>query len=419
MTIRETVRRDGLRMISCNIPSQTKVLVGVSALVGSAHDPAVRQGLFHYFEHMAFKGTARRDVKQIQDFINRNLLNVGATTYRTRTEYYGVAVYTKLALACDFVTDLYAHSIFPASEIQKEKGPVLLEAARNRDDDGYIADLTLRKLLYEKNSLRQAGVGTEDGIRHITRKDLLREKAAWYVPANTIAVAVGRLSHEAFTREIGKRIPIGKTRVRPPVWDPEFESSPVTSREIVERKDRQKSTIMMGCKMPDRVSDRIDNVEDFLISLLVSGWSSRLWNEVREKRGLAYMASGGITRYYGLGAYFDAFVQTKPGSEALVEKLMRQALFTPITAKDKEIFEATRESENDAITAGFGESLGAWNGLIYDKIAKGEPVSGIKRYFAEQRAIVNKLTLREAENIRRELFRPERFATVIVKPAKR
>jgi predicted Zn-dependent peptidase len=419
MTIKETVRRDGLRMISCNIPTQTKVMVGVSALVGSAYDPADRQGLFHYFEHMAFKGTAHRNVKQIQDFINRHLLDVNAATYRTRTEYWGVAVYTKLALACDLVTDLYAHSTFPASEIQKEKGPVLLEAARNRDDDGYLADLTLRQSLYAKNPLRQAGVGTEDGIAGITRRDLVREKAKWYVPANTVAVAVGRVSHAAFVNEVEKRIPFGAANVPAPAWDPEFASPPSASRETIERNDRQKTTVIMGCKMPDRLSDRAEAAEDFVCSLLVSGWSSRLWNEVREKRGLAYSANGGVSRSIGLGAYFDAFVQTKPGKEAIVEKLMRQALFSPITAKDKEIFEATRESAQDAITAGFGENLGAWNGLIYDKVSKGESVASIKRYFAEQRAIVNKLTLREAEKIRRELFRPERFATVIVKPVAR
>jgi predicted Zn-dependent peptidase len=419
MTIKETVRRDGLRMVSCNIPTQTRVLVGISARVGSAHDPANRQGLFHYFEHMAFKGTAHRNVKQIQDFINRNLLYVNATTYRTRTEYWGVAVYRKLALACDFVTDLYAHSTFPVAEIRKEKGPVLLEAARNKDDDGYLADLALRQLLYAKNPLRQFSTGTEDGIKSITRNDLLREKAKWYAPANTVAVAVGRVSHAAFVKEIEKRIPAHKMDVMPQAWDPEFEAMPSRSREIIERRDRRKSTIVMGCKMPDRVSDRADNVEDFLVSLLVSGWSSRLWNEVREKRGLAYTASGGITRYGGLGAYFDAFVQTRPGKEALVEKLMRKALFTPVTADDRAIFEATRESVNDAITAGFGENLGAWNALIHDKIEKGESVLSIKRYAAEQRAIVNNLTLREAEKIRRDFFRPERFATVIVKPARK
>jgi len=119
-----------------------------------------------------------------------------------------------------------------------------------------------------------------------------------------------------------------------------------------------------------------------------------------------------------LGAYFNAIAQTKPGKEKLVESLMRKAIFTPITSKDKKIFEDTRETMNDRITAGFGESLDSWGSLIYEKIIKGESLPNPKRYLKTQRDIVNSLSLREAEKMRRELFKPDRFATVIVKPKK-
>jgi predicted Zn-dependent peptidase len=416
MVLKETIRRDGLRIITCAIPTQRMVLVSLSALVGSAYDPADRQGLFHYFEHMAFKGTETRTTKDIYAFTERNLLSTNASTYRDRTEYYGVAVHTKLDRACDIIAYIYARSTFPATEIKKEKGPVLLEAARNKDDDGYFAGLTLRGLLYEKNPLRQFTTGTPEGITKITRNDLLREKARWYVPSNTIALAVGRVSHDAFVKEISRRIPVDPVKAPPRTWDPEFSLPPRRAQEVVVRKDRSKSTILMGCKVPDRVNDRTDDAEDFMSSLLVSGWSSRLWNEVREARGLAYAASGGVSRTVGIGAYFNAFVQTVPGKEALVVRLMRKALFTPLTQRDRTIFEATREAVNDAITVGFGENLDAWASLIYDTIERGEPLSRVTRHFENERRIVNSLTLRDAEEMRRTLIRPERFATVIVKP---
>jgi predicted Zn-dependent peptidase len=365
---------------------------------------------------MAFKGTSHRNVDQIRDFTNRHFLSFNASTYTSNTEYYATVVHTKLNLACDFITDIYAHSNFPSSEIKKEKGPVLLEAARNIDSDSYFADMALCESLYKKNPLRQFSTGTEEGIRSISRNDLLREKAKWYVPSNTVAVAVGRVSHENFVREIDKRIPLNKTSVVQPIWDAELSSLPSVGHQIIERKDRKRTTILMGCKMPDKVSEHIETVEDFLITLLASGWSSRLWNEVRSKRGLAYSARGTIYRSYGLGAYFSAEAQTMPGKEGLVESLMRKAFFKPITKKDIKIFEATKENMLDRIIAGYGENLGSWNRLIYDRIAKGESVRSINRYFAEQRRIVNKLTINEAEKIRKELFRPERFATVIIKP---
>lgn len=416
MNIQETVRRDGLRIISCNIPTQTRVLVSISALVGYCSDPADREGLFHYFEHMAFKGTSHRDLKQIREFASRHFLGSNAVTHATSTEYWAIVVHNKLHLVCDFLTDLYAHSTFPESEIKKEKGPVLLEAARSKDNDPQVANLALRRLLFRSNPLRQFAVGSKEGIEHITRKDLLREKAKWYVPSNTVAVAVGRVSHRAFVREIEKRIPLNKVSVVRPSWDPEFSGLPSEDRKVIRLGDRNRSTVMMGCKMPLKVSDRVEAVEDFMVALLVSGWSSRLYTEVRESRGLAYSAGGSIGRVDDVGSYFAASVQTMPGKEAIVEKLMRQALFTPITSKDKKILEATLEKANDAITAGFGENLSAWCGLIYSKISRGEPLSGIKHHFEEQRRILNKVNIREAEKIRKDLFRPERFATVIIKP---
>ncbi len=418
MKIQETIRHDGLRMISCSIPTQTRVLVSLSALVGSAYDPIDKQGLFHFFEHMAFKGTKKRNATQIRDFQNRNLLNSNATTSRMQTEYWGVAIHRKLHLLCDIIADMYSNSTFPVAELKKEKGTVLLEAARNRDDDRMAANQALRELLYSQNPIRQFSTGTEDGIKSITRGHLIGESEKWYVPSNTVAIAVGKVSHSAFVREMSEHIPENKAAVIRPLWDNEINDIPKINRRVIELKGRKQSTIMMGCKIADDVSDRIDNVEDFMNSLLVSGWSSRLWNEVREKRGLAYSVGGSIMRNRKLGAYFYTTVQTKPGKERLVESLMRKALFTPLTSKDKKIFEDTRETSLDSIDAGFGENLDKWYDIIFEKIIKEEPLSGIQRYFSEQRRIVKSISLHDAEKMRKELMKPERFATVILKPAK-
>ncbi len=418
MKIQETVRHDGLRIISCYIPTQTKVLVSLSALVGSAHDPVNKQGLFHLFEHMAFRGTKKRNATQIKDFLNRNVLNSNATTARLQTEYWGTAITRKLHLLCDIITDIYAHSTFPTAGLKQEKSTVLLEAARNRDDDTFTAYQTLRELLYSKSPLSQFTTGTEEGIKGVTREHLLKEKEKWYVPSNTLAVAVGKVSHTAFVREMSEHIPEKKIEIIKPVWDNELDILPKINRREIDRGSRKKSTIVMGCKIADDVSDRLDIIEGFMTSLLVSGWSSRLWNEVREKRGLAYTVSGGITRNRNLGAYFYVFVQTKPGKEKLVESLMRKAIFTPLSHKDKGIFEDTKEAILDSIDAGFGESLDRWYDIIFEKIMKEEPLSSIKRYFSEQRKIVKSISLRDAEKMRKELMKPERFATVILKPGK-
>ena len=415
MKLNETRRKDGLRIITVSMPAERKVYVELSSRVGSAYDPEDKQGLFHFFEHMAFKGTKRRTVEDIQSFTQRNLLGTNATTGPLATSYYGYAVYTKFKEACDLLCDIYCNSIFPEDELEKERGPILLEIARNEDDDAYLADRALRETLWQKNPMRSMGAGTSDGIKAVTREDVLRERDRWHVPAATVALAIGKVDHRAFVREINSNIPLAVGNFAPLAWDDEHAALPLKDKTVIAKPGRQKTILTFGFKTAYELSEKTRASLSLCCQLLSSGPGSRLWKEVREKRGLAYTIGGGMTTTFGLARYFDLYAETSPEHVAEVEELVRKSLAEPLTSERD--FEEAREHLLDRTTLGFDNNFDRYAGAIWENITENRPVKDIERIYSDKHRMLKSLTLADVEHVRKEYFRPETFATVVVEPA--
>lgn len=416
MKLNETIRKDGLRIITVSLPSQRKIYVELSCRVGSAYDPIDKQGLFHFFEHMAFKGTRRRSLEDIQSSIQRNLLVVNAVTHPLVTSYYGIAVYTKMKEACDLLCDIYANSVFSKEELEKERRPILLEIARNEDDDGHVAFEALRKNLWKRNPMRFSGGGTVAGVHAVQRADILRERNRWHIPAATVAIAIGKVDHQSFVREITKRIPIAAKTVRHASWDDEHGEFPAKQRVVVKKPKRKKAIVMIGFKVPYDLSER---TKDCLLAciewLLSSGSGSRMYKEIRDKRGLAYAVGGAFGVTLGLSRYFYAYVETSPEHIADVEHLLQQALLDPLT--NERDFEEARERAVDHATIGFDDNFGTYTEMIWEKILENQPVKNISRHFPTVRRALRSVSLKEVETVRKDFFRPEKFVTVIVEPS--
>ena len=415
MKINETIRKDGLRIITVSLPNQRKVHVEIVCRVGSAYDPSDKRGLFHFFEHMAFKGTKRRSVEEIQSFSKHNLLELNATTGQLATTYYGVAVYTKFKKVCDLLFDIYSNSTFPAKELKKERGPVLLEIARSKDKDVHVAHSALVRELWRKNPMRLPGPGTIKGVHAVRRTDLFREKKRWNVPSSTVALAIGKVDHRAFVKEVNKHMPLRLKKVNFLTWGDEYAELPRRQKIVVKKHGRKKAIVMLGFKLPIELPERTwICISACLTQLLVSGSSSWLWKEVREKRGLAYSVDGGIVSTTGLGRYFFVKVETSPEHVGTVQRLIQKALTRPLT--DKDAFEEMREHTLDWMTLGFEDRFDLYESVIWQKIGRNQSVKSTAQYLTNRHRVISSLSMKEVETVRKEFFRPERFVTVIVKP---
>ena len=412
MKVRETVREDGLRIISGRVPSK-KVRMELRAGVGSAYDPLGKEGLFHYFEHMAFKGTTGRSVEDINSFMGRNLLFRNASTGKLGTNYYAGAVFRKFPPICEFLCDLYFHSVFPETEMEREKEVILNEIARNNDQDRYRANFALREQLWERNPLRMPGVGSPEGVKNVSRNDLLSAQKHWYIPSNTVCLAVGRVDHNDLVAELNRHIPHNSTQVEHKTWSDEYGVLPRKQEVIVELPKRQKAIFLLGSKFPFYKDEKTNVLTKFLEYFLVRHTTSRLWREIREKRGLSYALSGGVARNYRLGHFFYVYVETLPQRVKEVQELVSELLMKPLD--DADAFEETREWLYDWFTLD-PEELSEWLEFIVGALERGMSPKSAERYLSRMGKLISSISLEEVEDLRKSSLRSEQFVTVIAKP---
>lgn len=411
-TLQETVREDGLRVITKKLPFVKSVVLAVSALAGLADDHPDKEGLLHFFEHMAFKGTTTKSRQDIKKLLGR-FVNSNAYTDWLRTCYYASAPYFRLQLLQDIIFDIYSNPIFPEDEIEKEKEVVLNEIARDWDNDNYRAYFALWENLWEKNPMRIFGVGTPEGVKNINRNDLIAGRNHWHVPSNTLAIAVGNIDHEDFVAEINRHAPLFDSMVSHMDWSDEYENLPQKSEIIIERPKREKAVIVYGCKFPLYVDERISQTSQFLQYLLTKGHASVLWNEIREKRGLAYTVSGGVSGEHPLGKYFYVAVETLPKRIEEVRELIYKFVHSPL--ENGADMETIREYLFDWFSLGYDDP-GDWADLIRGRIKLNVSPKTAEKHFEKRKKIISKLTLDEVEAMRQEVLKPERFVTVVVKP---
>lgn len=413
MKINETIRKDGLHIISCYLPHKKSVLVEVVTRVGYANDLSDKPGLFHCFEHMAFKGTKKRSIKELQSFAGNNFFNRNASTRPLTTIYYVSVIDRKLSFACDYLCDIYLNSIFPSAELEKEKKPILLEIARIKDDDSATAGQALRELLYKENPLRLIGYGTMDGIKKINRNDLIKQKNKWHIPSNTVAIAIGNVNHQDFVREISKRIPLNPKRVSIKSWGDETDKNPIKKEVIIKKPEKNKTIIFFGCKIPIDIDIKTIEAMSFFSKMMGSGSNSILWNEVREKRGLAYVINSVYSGEPGLGDLF--YVQTEVDHKNYIQviKLLEEILSKPLSEKQQ--FEELRGRMIDLFeVASVEQSIERYEGLILKNILENKPVKEIRTEDKKRLKVIANFSLKDIEQVRKRFIKMNRFARAIV-----
>lgn len=415
MKIQETVRKDGLRIISCKLPHKKKVFVDLVARVGSAYDPTDKPGLFHCFEHMAFKGTKRHNISDLQSFVRKDLLYSNAWTGKLFTVYEASTIDRKLPQICDYLCDIYSNSTFPEKELRKERHTIHLEIARREDNDSVVARHFLDANLYRENPLRRWS-STIEGINRVRRDDLLKQKATWYVPSNTIAIAIGSVDHDDFVKEISKRISVNYRNVQRKFWHDEANEPPAKRDIFVKRPKRNKAIVVFGRKIPSDIDLKTEVSLATFSKLMGLDNTSRLYTEIREKRGLAYAINAAYSSTPGLGDGFYVYTEVHPSKTDSVSKLIWRTLVKPFS--DKKEFEEFRESMFDSFEVGAFEqtSTGTYEDRILRKIVEEKPVKDVETEDKRRKEVVKSLSIKDINKVQREFMQQDKFARVVLRP---
>jgi predicted Zn-dependent peptidase len=291
--IRESILPGGVRLLTETMPHVRSATLGIFA-----EEPRERRGISHLLEHMLFKGTRRRSARRIAEEMDAVGGNLNAATDKELTVFYAHVMDKHLPVAVDVLADMFLHSQLDAEELRKERD-VVLEEIKMYDDspDEVISDVFTRTLWHGAN-LGDPTIGFAHTVAAIDRETL----AAWhrerYGPGTVMIAAAGNLDHDELAARLGDVFDAFSGTALPP----EPEAPAFHSAVTITHDDTEQAYVMLG--MPGlSMRDERRYALSVLDTILGGGMSSRLFQEVREERGLAYEVSSFQQSYRSAGLF--------------------------------------------------------------------------------------------------------------------
>ncbi|MFB8268423.1 M16 family metallopeptidase [Streptomyces sp. NPDC055955] len=327
-TVRRTTLPGGLRIVTETLPSVRSATFGIWANVGSRDETPTLNGATHYLEHLLFKGTSRRSALDISSTIDAVGGEMNAFTAKEYTCYYARVLDTDLPLAIDVVCDMLTGSLIEESDVDAERGVILEEIAMTEDDPGdCVHDLFAHTMLGD-TPLGRPVLGTVDTINALSRGQIARFYKKHYDPTHLVVAAAGNVDHNKVVRQV--RAAFEKagalTRTDAVPTAPRDGRKPVRAAgrmELLGRKTEQ-AHVILGMPGLARTDERRWAM-GVLNTALGGGMSSRLFQEVREKRGLAYSVYSYTSGFADCGL-FGVYAGCRPSQVHDVLKICRDEL---------------------------------------------------------------------------------------------
>ena len=311
-TVRRTVLPGGLRVVTESLPAVRSVALGIWVGVGSRDEDAAHAGATHYLEHLLFKGTRKRTALDISSTMDAVGGEMNAFTAKEYTCYYARVLDADLPLAIDVLSDMVSASLIEPRDVDAERNVVLEEIAMNDDEPQDLVHEAFTAKLFGDTPLGRPILGTVESINAITRDQIWEHYAARYTPPHLVVAAAGNLDHDvvvawvqsAFTQglsEVGTAEPAApRLRGSGGLWDG-YGPAAGTGVKLVSRTIEQ-ANLVLGCEGLPRTDDRRFAL-GVLNAALGGGMSSRLFQEVREKRGLAYAVGSFAAQHADTGMW--------------------------------------------------------------------------------------------------------------------
>lgn len=305
MTIQMTTLPNGLRVITDTVKEVDSVAMGMWVDVGTRHEDMKDNGVAHMVEHMLFKGTPTRNTTEIVEQLEEVGADVNAYTGREITAYHVRLLKEDLPLALDIYSDFIQHSTMPEDEIERERGVILQEIDMYNDQpDEQVFDLYQEKA-YPGQTLGASILGDPGIIKAMKRDVMMDYVQRFYTPKRLVVSAAGHVDHDDFVKRVGDAF----TDLPP---DLSFDPKPAeyVGGDYRVQKDTEQSHLLIGFRgLPRRHENMFGVVA--LATILGGGMSSRLYQEIREKRGLVYSIFAFHTTYQDDGQ-FALYAGTSP-----------------------------------------------------------------------------------------------------------
>jgi predicted Zn-dependent peptidase len=297
----KTVLDNGIRVLSEEVSNAHSVSLGIWVENGSRHEARHQSGISHFVEHLLFKGTERRSAALIAEEMDAVGGVLNAFTAKEYTCYYAKVLDENLPLAIDLLTDIFLHSVFDKEEIERERSVILQEISQAEDTpDDYVHDL-FNLDLFKDHPLGRPICGEPATVSNFTRDDFLNFVRHRYLPGRVIITAAGHLQHGALVEDLAGRLGSKDLAYRLPEPQRGTEDSPKLRGGVFQHsKTLEQAHLCLGVAgLPQ--SHPMRYAAYILSTILGGGMSSRLFQEIREKRGRAYSIYSFLASYKDVG----------------------------------------------------------------------------------------------------------------------
>jgi predicted Zn-dependent peptidase len=390
MEFSESTLANGLRVASTRNPYVESAALSIWVGVGGRHEPRRLSGVSHFIEHLLFKGTRRRSARDISEAIEGKGGYFNAFTQEENTCYYTRIAAEHLWEAFDVLVDMYLNPLFTAEEIDRERGVILEEIMMYRDQPHHMVQEMLGEMMWTGHALGRPLIGSEPIIAGMTRAELLGFKQRTYVPDNTLIAVAGNIDHQECVRQAARMLGRRRRRGRPP-------ARKVTQRTRQERvglmhKEIEQAHLALGFRVFGR-HDRRRYALKLLSVILGENMSSRLFQVVRERHGLAYSIHSSVQLFDETGV-----LAIQAGLEReRVDKAVRLILKELTRVRDRSVSGAELKRAKDYAV---GQLRIGLESTTSQMMWVGENLMGYDR-FTQPETIVERLAEVEAEDIRR------------------
>jgi predicted Zn-dependent peptidase len=315
---------NGLPVVAEPMPEARSISIGVWCRVGSRHETAPEAGLAHFLEHLCFKGTARRSARQISEEIDRLGGELNAFTTRETTTFYATVLSEHLPQAVELLEDVVLHPALAAGDIAKER-QVIMEEIKMVDDnpEEMVHDLHARQL-WGRHPLGRPVQGTAQSVERLTRRQITEFWRRYYRPQQMVIAVAGDLRWRTLMRLLDRTF--GRWRAKP-VAEPPAPTAPAAHSGV--RFIRRPLTQLHCClSTPGLAQNHPERYAGYLLNTILGGSvSSRLFQEVRERRGLAYTVYSSLHGFADTGTT-SIYAACHPSAGAKVVRVIHRELRT-------------------------------------------------------------------------------------------
>lgn len=409
-TYQKTVLDNGIRVVSEAIPHVRSVSLGIWANVGSRDESQAQNGITHFLEHMVFKGTKNRSVRDIARSVEAVGGYLNASTSKEQTCFYARVLDVHLPLAMDVLSDLILNATFKKDELEKER-LVVIEELRNLEDnpDEIIHDY-FEKSLFPKHPVGYSIIGTEENLRRFNREDLQTHIAHHYRSDSLVVSAAGNVDHRTLVQLTQRmfrnlRAP-GKSGRRQPGPPRTHRSGAIEYTRPITQAHVCLGTVAYGMKHRNRYPLLVLN------ALLGEGMSSRLYQSIREKHGLAYSVYSFVSMLSDTGV-FGTYLGTDRKNIASAVELIHHELYR---LRNKAVSRAELDRTKSQMKGTMMLSLENMSSRMM-RLGSGELYF---ESFASLDTILKKIDAVTPESIHRvanDLFAEQALTTVIIRPS--